>query len=117
MYFVVLKRGGPKSLVRLAYLQTNRLSFTNRKRKYVEEKMTATLKFKQSSIATVRNHLLTVYQIPDPPYFSLPTTFKLTIPGFPKNLLPVSCGDIWLLKKSEVKCRPGIEASKCLYCL
>ncbi len=38
----------------------NYLSFTNRKRKYVEEKTTATLKIKQTSIATVRNHILTV---------------------------------------------------------
>jgi hypothetical protein len=36
------------------------LSFTNRKRKYVEEKTTATLKIKQTLIATVRNHILTV---------------------------------------------------------
>jgi hypothetical protein len=36
------------------------LSFTNRKRKYVEEKTTATVKNKQTSIATVRNHILTV---------------------------------------------------------
>jgi hypothetical protein len=33
------------------------LGFTNRKRKYFEEKMTAALKSKQTSIATVRNHL------------------------------------------------------------
>jgi hypothetical protein len=52
------------------------LGFTNRKRNCIEEKATATLKFKKSSIATVQNNLLTVYQIPDPPYFSLPTTFK-----------------------------------------
>jgi|688.fasta_scaffold284894_1 hypothetical protein len=33
------------------------LGFTNRKRKYFKEKMTATLKNKRTSIATVRNHL------------------------------------------------------------
>ncbi len=33
------------------------LSFTNRKRKYFEEKTTALLKSKETSIATVRNHL------------------------------------------------------------
>jgi hypothetical protein len=37
-----------------------KLSFTNRKRKYFEEKKTATLKIKQTSIATVRNHIPTV---------------------------------------------------------
>ncbi len=37
-----------------------KLSFTNRKRKYFEEKTTTTLKIKQTSIATVRNHILTV---------------------------------------------------------
>ncbi len=52
------------------------LTELNRKRKYSEEKITAKLKFKQSSIATVRNHLLTIYQILDPSYFSLPTTLK-----------------------------------------
>ena len=46
----------------LAYFQANCLltSFTNRKRKYIEEKMTATLKRKQTSIATVRYHILPV---------------------------------------------------------
>ncbi len=33
------------------------LGFTNRKRKYIEEKTTVRLKSKQTSIATVRNHL------------------------------------------------------------
>ena len=37
-----------------------KLSFTNRKRKYAEEKITATLKSKQTSIATVRYPILTV---------------------------------------------------------
>ncbi len=49
----VKKRGGPNSSVRLAYYQANRLSFTNRKPKYVEEKRTDTLKIRQTSIATV----------------------------------------------------------------
>jgi hypothetical protein len=44
----------------LAYFQANCLltSFTNRKRKYIEEKMTATLKSNQISIITVLYHLL-----------------------------------------------------------
>ncbi len=54
-----------------------KLSIYNRRQKYIEEKTTATLKFKQSSIATVLNHLLTVARFPTPPYFSLPTTFNL----------------------------------------
>jgi hypothetical protein len=37
-----------------------KLRFTNRKQKYVVEKTTSTLKIKQTSIATVRNHILTV---------------------------------------------------------
>ncbi len=43
-----------------------KLSYTNWKRKYVEEKTTATLKIKQTSIATVRNHILTVACFPTP---------------------------------------------------
>jgi hypothetical protein len=31
--------------------------------------------------------------------FSFLCTFKLTIPGFPYNLLPVSCGNIGFLKR------------------
>jgi hypothetical protein len=46
--------------VRSAYY----LGFTNRKRKYFEEKTTATLKSKQTSIATVRNHLRTLDSFP-----------------------------------------------------
>ncbi len=50
------------------------LSFTNRKRKYFEEKTTATLKSKQTSITTVRNHLRTLARSPTPLIFhwSLP---------------------------------------------
>jgi len=50
------------------------LGFTNRKRKYFEEKTTATLKSKQTSIATVRNHLRTLARSPTPLIFhwSLP---------------------------------------------
>ncbi len=40
------------------------LFFTNRKRKYVEEKTTITLKSKQSSIGTVRNHLRILASLP-----------------------------------------------------
>jgi len=51
-----------------------KLSCTNRKRKYFEEKTTATLKIKQTSIATVRNHLRTLASFPTPLIFhwSLP---------------------------------------------
>jgi hypothetical protein len=52
-----------------------KLSFTNRKRKYFEEKTTATLKIKQASIATPKL-ILTSSLLPDLPPFSLPTTFK-----------------------------------------
>jgi hypothetical protein len=48
------------------------LGFTNRKRKYVEEKRMATLKSKQTSIATVRKHLLTVVSLPTPLIFCYP---------------------------------------------
>jgi hypothetical protein len=44
--------------------------------KYVEEKTTATLKFKQSSIATVRNHLLTVARFLTPLIFLYPPPLK-----------------------------------------
>ncbi len=37
---------------------------------------------------------------------------KITIPGFPHNCLPVSCGDIAFFKKIL-----GNQASKCLFCL
>ncbi len=57
-----------------------KLRFTNRKRKYFEEKTTATLKSKQTSIATVRNHLRTLA--------SFPTTliFLWSLPLKPRNL-------------------------------
>jgi hypothetical protein len=47
--------GGQNISVLLAYFHPNRLltGLYNRKRKYVEEKTTATLKSKQTSIATV----------------------------------------------------------------
>ncbi len=48
------------------------LGFTNRKRKYVEEKRMATLKSKQTSIATVRKHLLTIVSLPTPLIFRYP---------------------------------------------
>ncbi len=50
------------------------LGFTNRKRKYFKEKTTATLKSKQTSIATVWNHLRTLASSPTPLIFhwSLP---------------------------------------------
>jgi hypothetical protein len=53
------------------------LGFPNRKPKYFEEKTTATLKNKQTSIAAVLNHFFfNTSQSPDPRHFSLVTTFK-----------------------------------------
>ncbi len=64
--------------VRLAYFQANRLltGLYKQERKYVEEKMTATLKIKQTSIATVRNHILSVacFLTPLPFHYPLPLT-------------------------------------------
>jgi hypothetical protein len=53
-----------------------KLSISNRRRKYLEEKTTATLKFKQSSIATVLNHFLTVARFPTPLIFRYPLPLK-----------------------------------------
>ncbi len=55
-----------------------KLSCTNRKRKYFEEKTTATLKVEQTSIATVRNHLRTLSSFSTPLIFhwSLPLTMQ-----------------------------------------
>jgi hypothetical protein len=76
------ERGGPNSSVRLAHIFKPiafQLIFTNRKQKNVEEKTTATLKIKQTSIATVRNHILTVACFLTPPPFSLPTSFNVIL--------------------------------------
>jgi hypothetical protein len=54
-----------------------KLSISNRRRKYFEEKTTATLKFKQSSIATVLNHLLTVGRFPTPLIFRYPLPLRV----------------------------------------
>jgi hypothetical protein len=48
------------------------MSLTNRKRKCVEEKMTAKLKHKQTSIATVWYHLLPVASLLTPLIFHYP---------------------------------------------
>jgi hypothetical protein len=53
-----------------------KLSFTNRKRKYFEEKTTATLKIKQTSIATVRNHILSVACFLTPLFFHYPLPLR-----------------------------------------
>ncbi len=58
-------------------LIANYLGFTNRKRKYFEEKTTATLKSKQTSIATVRYHLLPVASLLTPLIFHHPLPLKL----------------------------------------
>ncbi len=52
----------------------DKLSFTNRKRKYFEERTTATLKIKRTPIATVRNNILTVA------CFTTPLPFHYTLP-------------------------------------
>jgi hypothetical protein len=54
------------------------MGFTKRKRMYIEEKTTKTLKSKQTSIAKVRNPVRTVASLPTPlifHYFKLQTTF------------------------------------------
>ncbi len=65
-----------KSSVRLAYFHTNRLLFGLYKQEteILRRKTTATLKSKQTSIATVRNHLRTLASSPTPLIFhwSLP---------------------------------------------
>ena len=53
-----------------------KLSCTNRKRKYFEEKTTATLKIKQTSIATVRNHILSVACFLTPLFFHFPLPLR-----------------------------------------
>ena len=66
-----------------------KLSFTNRKRKYFEEKTTATLKIKQTSIATVRNHILTVacFLTPLPFHYPLPLRMQKNIYNLPAGTL------------------------------
>ncbi len=70
------KRCGPNSSVRLAYFQANHLltELYKQERKYIEEKMTGTLNIKQTLIATVRNHILTVacFLTPLPFHYPLP---------------------------------------------
>jgi hypothetical protein len=56
--------------------------------------MAASLKDKRTPITTPSYQVPSVDVTPDPPIFSLVTTFKLTIPGFPYNLLLVSFDDI-----------------------
>ncbi len=53
-----------------------KLSFTNRKRKYFEEQTTATLKIKQTAIATVPNHILSVACFLTPLFFHYPLPLK-----------------------------------------
>jgi hypothetical protein len=50
--------------------------FTNRKRKDIEEKTTATLKSKQTSFATVRKHILTAVSLPTPLIFRYPLPLR-----------------------------------------
>jgi hypothetical protein len=57
-------------------LITYYLGFANRKRKCRKEKTTATLKSKQTSIATARRHLLTVVSLPTPLIFRYPLPLK-----------------------------------------
>ncbi len=62
------------SSVRLTYFHTNRLlnELYKQEMEYVEEKMTAKLKHKQTSIATVRYHLLPVASLLTPLIFHYP---------------------------------------------
>ncbi len=55
------------------------MNFTNRKRKYVAEKTTATLKSKQTSIATVRYPILTVAFFPNPLLFHYPLPLRKVV--------------------------------------
>jgi hypothetical protein len=57
-------------------LVANYLGFTNRKRKYFEEKMTPTLKSKQVMDRHGPKPSSNTSQLPDLPHFSLVTTFK-----------------------------------------
>jgi hypothetical protein len=70
------------SSVRLTYFHTNRLLNELYKQdwKYAEEKMTATLKSKQTSIATVRYHLLPVASLLIPLIFHYPLPLKKNSP-------------------------------------
>jgi hypothetical protein len=70
---------GWSCLIRIAFCQTNRLPYSfcwrARKRKYVSQWQRACSKWKWTSIVTVPN-LPNSCKILNPPYFSLPTTFK-----------------------------------------
>ncbi len=84
------------------------LGFTNRKRKYIEEKTTVRLESKQTSIATVRNHLRTLARFPTSLIFhwSLPLKYcewKCTV--FTTELCNIQCEvyGIYLLIKYSCK--------------
>jgi hypothetical protein len=64
------------------------LGFSNRKRKNFEEKTTATLKSKQTSIATVQNHLGTLASFPT----SLIFHWSLPVPLIPEEDVAVVVG-------------------------
>ncbi len=87
----MLKSSGPNSSVRLAYFQANRLltELYKQERKYVEEKMTATLKSKQISIATVRYHLLPVASLLTPLIFHYPLPLKKKIQKEVKKIVEI----------------------------
>jgi hypothetical protein len=53
-----------------------KLSFTNRKRKYFEEQTMATLKIKQTSIAMVRNNILSAACFLTPLFFHYPLPLR-----------------------------------------
>jgi hypothetical protein len=82
------------------------LGFTNRKRKYFEEKTKATLKSKQTSIATVRNHLRTLASSPTPLIFhwSLPlnTVGTVSVEGSGSGINSFGSGS-GLIPKFSVK--------------
>ncbi len=68
-----------------------KLRFTNRKRKYFEEKTTATLKSKQTSIATVRNHLRTLASFPTPLIFHWSLPLRMQKLNFLKIFFLITC--------------------------
>jgi len=65
------------------------LGFTNRKRKYFEEKTAVTLKSKQTSIATVRNHLRTLASFPTPLIFHWPIPLNRYLIQYRKRFEPI----------------------------
>ncbi len=77
------------------------MSLTNRKRKYIEEKMTASLKSKQTSIATVRYHLLPVASLLTP----LILHYPLPLTGLYKQEMEI----LWRKDDGNIKKQTDID--------